>query len=104
VFRAAGIRLPGLAGIRYDPGEPLRGDVDLQYREIVVRGKGGQARIVQIGHEAARSIDRYLRVRARHAQACRAQLRPGVNSRGPLTASGICQMVARRGRQCGVAV
>jgi site-specific recombinase XerD len=104
VFRATGIRLSELAGIRYAPGEPLRSDVDLQYREIVVRGKGGQARIVRIGHETARSIDRYLRVRVRHAQAYRAQLWLGVNNRGPLTANGSCQMVARRGRQCGVAV
>jgi integrase/recombinase XerD len=104
VFRATGIRLSEFAGIRYDPGEPLRSDVDLQSREIVVRGKGGQARIVRIGHEAARSIDRYLRVRARHAQAYRAQLWLGVSNRGPLTANGSCQMVARRGRQCGVAV
>src|SRR6266702_21389 len=83
VFRATGIRLSELAGIRYDPDDPQRSDVDLQYREIVVRGKGGQARIVRIGHEAARSIDRYLRVRVRHAQAYRAQLWLGVSNRGP---------------------
>src|SRR5216683_1845563 len=34
VFRATGIRLSELAGICYDPGDPLRSDVDLQYREI----------------------------------------------------------------------
>jgi len=87
VFRATGVRLSELAGIRYDPGDPLRSDVDLQYREIRVRGKGGETRIVKIGHEAARSIDRYLRARVRHAQAYRAQLWLGVNNRGPLTAS-----------------
>jgi site-specific recombinase XerD len=104
VFRAAGIRLSELAGIRYDPGDSSRSDVDLQYREIKVRGKGGEMRIVKIGHEAARSIGRYLRVRARHAQAYRAQLWLGANDRGPVTANGSCQMVARRGRQCGVPV
>jgi integrase len=104
VFTATGIRLSELAGIRYDPGDPLCTDVDLWNREITVRGKGSQARIVKIGHEAARSIDRYLRVRARHAQAYRVQLWLGVNNRGPLTANGIYQMVARRGRQCGVPV
>lgn len=71
VFRATGIRLSELAGVRYDPGDPLRSDVDLQYREIRVRGKGGETRIVKIGHETARSIDHYLRARARHAQAYR---------------------------------
>jgi integrase len=34
-------------------------------------------------------------------QAWRAQLWLGAGSRGPLTASGIHQAVARRGRQCG---
>jgi hypothetical protein len=42
--------------------------------------------------------------RARHAQAHRPQLWLGVNNRGPLTATGIYQIVARRGRQCGVTV
>ena len=104
VFRATGIRLAELAGIRYDPGHPGRGDVDLDRREIHVRGKGGTDRIVRIDHEAARRVDRYLRVRSRHAQAHRPHLWLGVNNRGPLTANGIYQMVARRGRQCGVQV
>jgi integrase/recombinase XerD len=34
VFRATGIRLSELAGVRYDPGDPLRSDAGLQYREI----------------------------------------------------------------------
>ncbi len=104
VFRATGIRLAELAGIRYDPGHPDRGDVDLDRREIHVRGKGGKDRIVRIDHEAARRVDRYLRVRSRHAQAHRPQLWLGVNNRGPLTANGIYQMVVRRGKQCGVEV
>ena len=66
------------------------------------RGKGGRPRVVRIGHEAARALDRYLRVRSRHAQAHRPQLWLGVNNRGPMTANGIYQMIARRGRQAGV--
>ena len=104
VFRATGIRLSELAGICYDPDEPRRSDVDLWQREIIVRGKGGRDRVVRIGHKAARSIDRYLRLRARHAQAHRPQLWLGMNNRAPMTANGIYQMVARRGRQCEVAV
>jgi hypothetical protein len=50
------------------------------------------------------SLDRYIRVRARHAQAYRPQLWLGVNNRGPMTASGIYQVIVRRGRQCGVDV
>lgn len=104
VFRATGIRLSELAGIRYDADDPLRGDIDLWRREIVVRGKGGRTRIVKISHETARSLDRYIRIRSKHAQAYRPQLWLGVNNRGPMTANGIYQMVARRGRQCGISV
>jgi site-specific recombinase XerD len=104
VFRSTGVRLSELAGIRFDPGDPLGGDVDLERREIMIGGKGGKARIVRIGHETARSLDRYVRVRRRHAQAYRAELWLGVNNRGPLTANGIYQMIVRRGWQCGVAV
>jgi hypothetical protein len=55
-----------------------------------------------IGHDAARALDRYIRARSRHAQAWRPQLWLGVSNRGPMTASGIYQMISRRGRQCGL--
>jgi len=102
VFKATGIRLSELAGLRYDPGDPRRSDIDLWQREITVRGKGGKDRIVQIGHQAARSLDRYLRARSRHAQAWRPQPWLGAGSREPLTAARVYQMITRRGRQCGV--
>src|SRR5271165_1576008 len=104
VLQACGIRLSELAGVRYDPLDPRRSDLDLWQREIRVHGKGGKPRIVKISYDAARALDRYLRARARHPQAWRAQLWLGTSSRGPLTASGIYQVVARRGRQCGVDV
>ena len=104
VFQATGMRLSELAGIRYDPGDPRRSDIDLWHREITVHGKGRKTRTVKIGHDAARSLDRYLRVRARHAQAYRPQLWLGISNRGPMTASGIYQVIARRGRQCGIDV
>src|SRR5258708_14344822 len=89
VFKATGIRLSELARFRYDPDDPLRSDVDLWRREITVRGKGGQARIVKIGHEAARSLDRYIRVRELHAQACRPQLWLRVENPPPLAATAL---------------
>ena len=104
VLLAAGIRLSELAGIRYDPGDPARGDLRLLDREIRVRGKAGRERIVRIGFEAARSLDRYLRARARHPQAARPQLWLGAGGRGPLTPNGIYQAVARAGERAGVAV
>jgi len=102
VFRATGIRLSELAGLRYDPGDPRCSDIDLRQREITVRGKGGKDRIARIGHQAARSLDRYIRARSRHPQAWRPQLWLGAGNREPLTAAGICQLITRRGRQCGV--
>ena len=99
VLTATGIRLSELAGICCHPGDPARSDLDLQAREIRIRGKGRTSRTVKIGHQAARSLDRYLRARARHPQAWRPQLWLGVNGRGPMTTAGIYQAVARRGRR-----
>ena len=103
LLEATGIRLSELAGIRYTD-DLRRSDVDLWHREITVHGKGSKTRIVKISHDAARSLDRYIRVRARHAQVYRPQLWLGVNNRGPMTASGLYQVIVRRGRQCGVEV
>jgi site-specific recombinase XerD len=102
VFRATGIRLAELAGIRYDSGDPGRSDLDLERREIKVRGKGGRDRTVMIDHEAAGRLDRYLRVRVQHEQAQRLGLWLGSGGRGPLSPNGIYQMVRRRGEQAGV--
>ncbi|MHB8960588.1 MAG: hypothetical protein ACYDAN_13275, partial [Candidatus Limnocylindrales bacterium] len=48
----------------------------------------------------ARRVHRYLRARASHAQASRAELWLG--SRGPLTDSGILQVLRRRGAAAGL--
>jgi site-specific recombinase XerD len=104
VFRATGMRLSELAGIRYDSADLSRSDLDLWHREITVHGKGRKTRTVKISHGAARALDRYIRVRARHAQAHRPQLWLGIGNRGPMTASGIYQVIVRRGRECGIEV
>src|SRR5262249_30092516 len=78
-----GIRRAELAAIRYAPHDTQRSDIDLWQREITVRGKADKPRIVRFGYQAAQTLDRYLRVRARHAQAWRPQLRLGVDSRRP---------------------
>lgn len=83
IIRVSGIRLSERAGIRHDADDPLRGNIDLWRREIVVRGKGGQTRIVRISHETARSLDRSIRIRSKHAQGYRPQLWLGVNNRDP---------------------
>ena len=82
VFQATGVRLSELAGIRYDPVDAERSDLDLWQREITVRGKNGNQRIVKISYPCAQTLDRYLRARSRHAQAWGPQLWLGVNNRG----------------------
>jgi integrase/recombinase XerD len=57
-----------------DAHDPQASDVDLWQREITVRGKGGKVRVVRITHDAARALDRYIRVRAGRAQARRRPL------------------------------
>jgi site-specific recombinase XerD len=95
-------RRPELAVIRYDPADPVRSDLNLSAREIRVRGKAGKPRIVKISYHAARSVDRYLRVRAKHPHAARPELWLGSKGRGPMTSDGIYQTVVRRGEQAGV--
>ena len=97
LFRDTGMRLAELAGME------LR-DIDLRTREGIVTGKGAKQRLVRFGHETARAADRYLRERSRHKQAHSARLWLGIRNRGPMTASGIYQMVCRRGAQAGVTV
>ena len=61
---------------------PERSDVDMWHQEITVQGKGRRTRVIKIGFGAARSLDRYLRVRARHAQAWPGSWGPGPGNRG----------------------
>jgi Phage integrase family len=102
VLLATGIRVSELAAIRYCPDDRGRGDVNLEAREMRVRDKGGRERTVRISHEAARRLDRYLRVRSGHELAYRPELWLGAGSRCPLDRSGIYQLVVRRGQECGV--
>src|SRR5580700_4681234 len=66
---------------------------------------GGMAgRAAAANYEAARSVDRYLRVRAKHALAARPELWLGISGRGPVTPDGIYQIVAKVGKKAGVAL
>jgi site-specific recombinase XerD len=104
VLLATGVRRSELAGIRCDPADPARSDLNLPGREIRIRGKGSRERIVKISCEAARSVDRYLRVRAKHPLAARPELWLGIGGRGPVTSDGVYQIVAKAGKKAGVAV
>jgi site-specific recombinase XerD len=77
-----------------------RADVDLDAAVIVVTGKGGRDRVLPIGPKAVKSIDRYGRERGRHRLA--ALDRFWLGRKGPMTASGIAQMLSRRAELAGI--
>lgn len=99
-----GIRVSGLANLRYDPDDENRNDVFLTQRRLRIRLKGGNETWVPIGKKAAAAIDRYIRVRTRHAQASSPWLWLGVQGHNTarMTDSGIRDMVRRRGDQAGI--
>lgn len=90
-----GARVGEVAGLHLD-------QVDLELREVTVLGKGRRVRRLRIGRKATVALDRYLRARAGHAWADKAPLWLGERNKGPLTSSGISQIVARRGEQAGI--
>lgn len=77
-------------------------DVDLNAEAILVMGKGGRLRGVPIGPKALTALDRYLRVRVRHPMATSPALWLG--SKGPMTTSGITQLIRRRCKAAGIEV
>jgi integrase len=90
-----GLRRAELAGLTL-------GDIDFDSDTVTVTGKGGRVRVVPFGRKAARDLDRYLRLRA---------LRPDretpalwLGKRGPMTDSGIYQVVVDRAAQAGLKV
>jgi site-specific recombinase XerD len=99
LFLSTGARLSELADLRYDPDHPETNDVG--ERAIRIRsGKGRRERVSDIGLKGDRALDRYLRARAKHPQAALPWLWLG--PKGRLTATGITQMIRRRGEAAGI--
>jgi integrase/recombinase XerD len=89
MFKDTGVRRSELAGIAL-------ADVDVKNREATVTGKGDKQRTVRFTYGTARALDRYLRERARHRNGRSSALWLGVRG-GPMTPSGIGQIIERRG-------
>ncbi len=89
----AGPRRSELLGMRLD-------DLNTEYGVVIVLGKGGRARALPYGNKTAVALDRYLRTRSRHRLAHLDALWLGL--RGPLTISGLRDLLDRRARQVGI--
>ena len=99
-----GLRVSGLANLRYDPDDDSANDVFLTQRRLRIRLKGGDETWVPIGKKAAAALDKYIRARARRPQASSPWLWLGVQGHNTarMTDSGIRNMVGRRGEQAGI--
>jgi site-specific recombinase XerD len=89
----AGPRRSELLGMRLD-------DIDPEYGVVIVRGKGRRQRALPYGNKTAMALDRYLRTRSRHRLSHLDALWLGL--RGPLTTSGLRDLLDRRARQAGI--
>jgi len=92
-FADTGCRLGEVHGLRVD-------DLNRETRTLVVCGKGDKTRVVALGDRAMEAMVRYLRVRGSHRHAATSSMWLGRN--GPLTPSGIAQVLDRRAQQAGI--
>jgi site-specific recombinase XerC len=92
-FIDTGVRLAELTGLALD-------DVDLDDDVLIVLGKGRKLRSCPFGPRTAQALSRYLRARLAHPRADAPRLWLGMQ--GPLTPSGVAQMLRRRGAAVGL--
>ena len=89
-----GLRRAEMAGLTLD-------DMDADNQVLRVYGKGGRIRLVPYGRKAARDLDSYLRLRMGHKDASDPHLWLGLGLHGPMTPSGIYQVVVDRAALAG---
>lgn len=75
-------------------------DVDFGMDVVLVLGKGRKPRSVPFGAKTGQALERYVRLRAKHPDARLPELWLG--PKGPLTRSGVAQMLRRRAAQGGL--
>jgi site-specific recombinase XerD len=94
LFIDTGMRVGELSGLDVDHLDLDEDDVAL------VLGKGRRPRACPFGAKTAKALDRYLRAREKHTHAALPQL--WLTRFGAMSASGVAQMVKRRGHQAGI--
>lgn len=93
ILATTGIRAGELIGLEVD-------DIDLRRATFTVLGKGRRRRGVELLPKAAEALDRYLRLRRKHPHTASPML--WVGARGPLSTSGLRQLLERRCGQAGL--
>lgn len=105
IFMDVGVRVSGMANMRYHPTDQERTDVFLKDKRLRVRLKGGAEHMLPLGRKALAALDRYIRARSRHDRAEESEwlwLGESGTKVTHMTDSGIRQMVKRRGEQAGI--
>ncbi len=94
LFVDTGVRVAGLAGIDVD-------DYNWEHNTVRVVLKGGSEIVLPFGAKTSDAQRRYRRARAKHPQAARHSAF-WLGDKGPLTTSGIRQMLERRAKDAGI--
>lgn len=94
LFADAGVRVAGMAGIGVD-------DINFDYDTITIVLKGGGTLAVPFGAKTSDALRRYRRARNKRPDAAR-HTAFWLGDKGPLTTSGIRQMLERRATQAEI--
>jgi site-specific recombinase XerD len=94
LFIDTGMRAGELVGLTVD-------DIDRELSVAYVTGKGGRGRACPYGARTADALRRYLRARTRHPKA-RWAASLWLGKKGPLTDSGVRQLLERRCDDAGI--
>lgn len=104
-FIDTGARAGEVAPLRLErpgpDGTTTMSDLDFDQDVIHVIGKGRRPRAVPFGAKCGEALRRYLRARAKHPWAKRTDA-VWLGSKGPLTDSGIRQILERRSVEAGI--
>ena len=93
LFLDTGMRASELVGMGAD-------DIDWDTDVVIVMGKGRRGRGAPFGAKTADALRRYRRIRARHPIANLPNV--WIGKKGPMTDSGVRQMLERRGLDAGI--
>ena len=90
-----GMRCSELIGIKLE-------DLDFETDTVLVMGKGRRPRIAPFGAKTGDAVRRYMRIRKQHPKAAATDAL-FIGHSGPVTDSGVRQILERRGNNAGIA-